>query len=401
MSSMALLFVTVPLITALIGWITNWAAVKMIFYPQKFRGIGPIGWQGILPRNATGFALDVAQTLTEKLVSPRELAKRLDPAEMEKLLEDSLESESDEIVRDAAERLQRGAWDQLPAPTRAMIVGQVRQETKQVARDIFDRLQGISDELLDLRALVVSELSGRNTGKLVRLFQEIGARELRFIEYYGGVFGFFIGLGQVAAWSWLQVWWIMPIVGVIVGLVTNYLAIQMIFRPLERTRYLGVPYQGMFPKRQLEISKDYARITADEVLTAKNLIRLVAEGEAGERIAEVVVTTISERLVEISAKAQALVPVEITPAMIDEVKAVVVERLQRSIPDFQPQLEEYLDRKLDIGTTIETKLSRLSKHEFERILRGLFEKDEFMLIVIGGVLGGAVGCLQALLVVTL
>lgn len=399
MSSIALLFVTVPVVTALIGWVTNWAAVKMIFYPQQFLGIGPVGWQGILPRRATGFAVDVAKTLTEKLVSPRELAERLDPAEMEKLLEDSLESQSDEIVRDVAERLQPGAWDQLPAPTRAMIVAQVQHETKQIARQIFDRLQGISDELLDLRALIVSELSGRNTSKLVRLFQEIGARELKFIEYYGGVFGFIIGLAQVAAWSWLQVWWLMPIAGVVVGLVTNYLAIQMIFRPLERTRYLGVPYQGMFPKRQLEISKDYARITADEVLTARNLIRLVTQGEAGERIAALVVTTISERLVEISARAQALVPIEITPAMIEEVKAMVVERLQQSIPDIQPQFEEYLDRKLDVATTIETKLSQLSKPEFERILRGLFEEDEIILVVIGGVLGGAVGCLQALLVV--
>ena len=79
----------------------------------------------------------------------------------------------------------------------------------------------------------------------------------------------------------------------------------------------------------------------------------------------------------------------------------MVDRLQQAIPDIQPQLEEYLDRTLDVGNTIESKLAALSKPEFERILRGLFEKDEVILIVIGGVLGGAVGCLQALLVLAL
>mgnify|MGYP001581192326 CR=1 FL=1 len=39
--------------------------------------------------------------------------------------------------------------------------------------------------------------------------------------------------------------------GAIDGLVNNYLAIEMIFRPLEKKRYLGIfPYQGLFPARQ-------------------------------------------------------------------------------------------------------------------------------------------------------
>lgn len=398
MSSVVLLFLTVPVITATIGWLTNWAAVKMIFNPREFRGIGPLGWQGILPRNAASFASGVADTITGKLISTRELAERLDAEDMEKLFEDSLEHEAEPIIREVGERLAPGAWDQLPEPTRQMVVGQVRGETKNIARDIFDRLQGISDELLDLRELVVKELSGKNTDKLVRLFQEIGSRELKFIEYYGGVFGFLIGMMQVAAWSWLQMWWLMPIVGVIVGLVTNWLAIQMIFRPLEPRRYLFVKYQGMFPKRQVQIAGDYARMTADEVLTPKNLIRLVSQGEAGRRIADVVVASMTERLDELRSKAQALVPVEITPEMLEEIRGIVVARLLQRIPEMQPQLEAYLERKLDIANTIESKLAVVPKTEFERLLRGVFEEDEIILIAIGGFLGGLVGGLQAALV---
>ena len=73
-------------------------------------------------------------------------------------------------------------------------------------------------------------------------------------------FYFYLSLGGVSG-------------GVLVGLVTNWLAIQMIFRPMEPRRYLGVfHYQGMFPKRQKEISADYGRITANEILTPRNLI---------------------------------------------------------------------------------------------------------------------------------
>jgi uncharacterized membrane protein YheB (UPF0754 family) len=205
-------------------------------------------------------------------------------------------------------------------------------------------------------------------------------------------------LVQAAVWSVAQLWWLAPIVGTVVGLVTNYLAIQMIFRPHEEHRYLGfVRYQGLFPKRQAEIAADYGRLAAEEILTPQNLIRLVTEREAGLRIARLITETVSGHIDEQRAKLQKMVPLPITDAQAGEVKTVVVDHLARALPEAQPRLEAYLERKLDIASTLETKLARLSKPQFERILRGVFEQDEIILVVIGGVLGGLVGVLQSVL----
>lgn len=48
-------YLLIPCVAALVGWVTNWMAVQMIFYPIKFRGIpiyqrpeipfGLLGWQ--------------------------------------------------------------------------------------------------------------------------------------------------------------------------------------------------------------------------------------------------------------------------------------------------------------------------------------------------------------------
>src|SRR5690606_27397618 len=90
-----------------------------------------------------------------------------------------------------------------------------------------------ADALIDMDRLVVEELSGPNADRLARVAQEVGRKELRFIELYGGVFGFLVGLVQAAVYGAFSQWWTMPIVGVLVGLGTNWLAIRMIFRPLE------------------------------------------------------------------------------------------------------------------------------------------------------------------------
>ena len=50
---------------------------------------------------------------------------------------------------------------------------------------------------------------------------------------------------------------------------------------------------------------------------------------------------------------------------------------------------------------IEERLGALEKEQFERMLRGIFEEDEWILIVVGGALGASIGVLQGLAVLGL
>lgn len=392
----------VPLVTAFIGYITNWAGVKMIFQPEEFVGIRiggvKLGWQGVLPSKADIFARDVAGNVGE-VISPAELVERLDVAEMEELFGGRLDAELPEVVRDVAEMLAPGVWDEMVPAAQRMVIDQIRTEGRQVAQDVFEDLQGISHELLDLQALVYDLLSGPNVKRLTRLFQEIGGKELRTIVNLGFWFGLVIGIFQAATFSIFDQWWLMPIVGGIVGLGTNWLALKMIFRPIEPTRYLGlVTYQGMFPSRQDEIAADYGAITAREILTPANIIRLLTEGEAGTRIAQVVLARVGERVEAARPMVEMLTQTQVSDQQLAEVKAMVVTRVSRSIPDLQPEVEAYLERRLQVAELIEGKLTAMPKLEFERLLRGIFEQDEWILIAIGGALGAAVGVLQGFLV---
>jgi len=398
MVDLLLLLLIIPLITALIGWFTNYVAVKMIFSPRHFVGVGPLGWQGILPRHATRFAGGVADTITEHLISPREIAERLDPADMEERFSSILDEELPDICRLAAESMQAGVWDSLPDPAKQMIVTQVRQECREISNQLFGELSGLSNELLPLKSLIEDKLSGDNVGNLVTLFQGAGKKEFKFIEIYGGVFGLLIGFVQAGLWSFLQIWWLMPIVGVIVGLVTNWLAIQMIFRPLEPTKYMGfITYQGMFPKRQNEISADYGRLVSRDVLSIRNLFRLLTDGEAGARIAAVVATNVESRIDERLKTLGQMIAPQADGSIHEQVKHVVIQRLVERAPQYQPEMESYLEKRLDIENTLKVRLSQLPKAAFERVLRGVFEEDEMTLILCGGFLGGLVGVLQAVL----
>lgn len=55
-------YVLLPFIAAAVGWMTNWIAIKMAFYPLKYIGRFPFGWQGVVPTNTRKFATGIVDT---------------------------------------------------------------------------------------------------------------------------------------------------------------------------------------------------------------------------------------------------------------------------------------------------------------------------------------------------
>jgi uncharacterized membrane protein YheB (UPF0754 family) len=385
-----------PILTSFVGWITNWCAVRMIFWPQHFVGVGRFGWQGIVYRHNRKFAKATADLATESLLTPKDITDRLDPDELADRFEGAFDAESRTILRECWEVVRPGLWDSIPEVLQDVIVGQVRRDGKRALREVYQRFRSSSDDLIDLHALAMDALTRDDGRNMARLVQEFGAKELHFIIIYGAVFGALIGLVEAAFWVFFQVSWLLPVLGGLVGAGTNWLAIQMIFRPYEPTRYLGlVTYQGLFPARQEEIARDYASVTAREVVTAHNLIGMLTHGEGAQRLAEIVSDSVKEHFDAAVARFRGPLPLILLGPLLEKIRETIVEQVLVALPHLQPEFEAYLDQKLDVEAIIHERMSGLSKPEFEGILRGVFEEDEWILIAIGGVLGAAIGVGQA------
>jgi uncharacterized membrane protein YheB (UPF0754 family) len=392
------LLISVPSVSAFIGWLTNWQAVKMIFWPERRFGWGIWSWQGIIFHHADKFAANLGRLAENHLLSAAELVSTLDPDAVEAMISAPLASRTPAWVEQAADIVRPGVWATLPAPMRALVVAQVQAKSQAMAKELMGEMAPLLAAELKIEEIVRRQLSGVNVRRLSRLTQEIGHREFRFIEWSGGVFGWVIGMAQLAVWSAMQLWWMMPIFGIAVGLVTNWLALQMIFRPFHRTRYLGIPYQGLFPKRQAEISRDYGRTTAAEVITPSTLIDSLLQPPQRDRLVQLFEHRLGERLDREWLAARSLVPFPVSEAQLAQVKALLSGQLVAMAAELRSTIEGVLGEKLQIRKTVEERLAALSKPEFERLLRGVFQEDERTLIVVGGVLGGLVGALQAVLV---
>ena len=75
------LIILLPLVGAIIGWCTNWLAVKMIFRPRKPIGLPGIRLMGLLPRRREELAENVARTVEKELLSVQGICQSLESRE--------------------------------------------------------------------------------------------------------------------------------------------------------------------------------------------------------------------------------------------------------------------------------------------------------------------------------
>jgi uncharacterized membrane protein YheB (UPF0754 family) len=405
MNSFWQILIFLPTVGAIIGYVCKWCAIKMLFAPAQFRGIGPIGWQGVVPKRAGKFANGVADTVEETGVKVDAMLAKISDADVLSELDKLVGKEGAATIKAAANALRPGALDALPAPVLAQLQMQIAQATRRVAAVVVADVRTQLPSLIDVRAAVVEKLSGPNANRLTRLFQTVGARELKVVIYYGAVLGFIIGLLEVGFYAALERWWLLPIVGAIDGLVNNWLAIQMIFRPLVKKRYLGVfPFQGLFPARQDEISRDYAAMLSNEVLTIRTfLARVPVEQQQAllHRVGAIIERELEPTVKMMEPMLGAMLGMPIDDTAKAKMRSAVVTHVMSIAPAHLPALEGFINSKLAVAQTLETTLAAMPKDRFERVLRGIFEEDEWILVALGGVLGGAIGLLQGLLILAL
>src|SRR5438270_648952 len=112
-----------PLVAALVGYVTKLLAVEMIFRPIEFRGIKPwFGWQGMVPRRAAKMAGIAVDSVMAGLLKPEELFERLDPDELYNQVEVPLSESIDEITEAVMREFNPGIWEVMPNIARRQLV---------------------------------------------------------------------------------------------------------------------------------------------------------------------------------------------------------------------------------------------------------------------------------------
>jgi uncharacterized membrane protein YheB (UPF0754 family) len=395
------IYASMPLIAAVIGYVTKLVAVEMMFRPLKFRGIPPVlGWQGVIPRFAPRMARIATDLMLARLLTTRELFDRIDGKELATRLDEPMRRTIDEMTREVMATHQPLVWESMPEVGRRAIIWTVqRQAPKMVARLVED-LKRDPDSVIDLRAVAIDALV-RDPSMLVRLVRRIGRNEFAFIIRVGAPFGFFLGCMQALAWALTHNVWVVPTFGAFTGFFTDWLALQLVFRPIKPRRFLRFfSWQGMFHRRRVEVTKDYAEVLGEEILAPANLIDAMLTGPQADRLLALVAREVDLALSAQVGPAKPLLVLAVGGRKYQEMREHIVTSAMTRMRGSLDDLGEYALETLDVRGTVVTKMSMMTDDEYEGLLRPAFKQDEWKLISVGAVLGFLIGEIQVHLLLT-
>jgi len=387
-------YASIPLVAAIVGWATNWVAIEMTFWPLEWRGLRPIfGWQGIIPSKAEKMATIFVDKTMIRLGTLSEVFQRMDPDVIADHVVRALEPRIDELTDEVMRRSNVVLWENLPEMVRATVCQRVREELPQLVRNLLHDIDRQVEQLVDMKELVVGRLvEDRNL--LNRLFLECGDAEFRFIVRSGFWFGGLFGLVQLTVWVLYPAAWVLPAFGLFVGLATNWIALNVIFRPLEPKKLGPWTVQGLFLRRQREVADVWCSIVTRDVLTLRELVAAMLGGRRADRTRALIrkhIKLVVDRSVgPLRGLAQAAVGLRGFAGLKSSVGDAAVEV---AIEPFRDR-EFVLGRAEAVATELRERMTQLPPQEFQDLLRPCFQEDELKLVLLGGGLGLLAGLAQ-------
>ena len=188
-----LLFLAV--IGALIGWLTNVIAIKLLFRPMNPIGITgtPFVIQGLIPKRKAEIAKSIGEVISEELISMEAIVDQV-----------IVDMDKKQIVDMIKEKILLVANEKMPAIIPSMFKGLILQNIdtmitengEPIVVELGEKLSHMAITSIDISKMVEDKINAYDFIKIEEMTLKIASTELKSIEILGGVLGFLIGLLQ-------------------------------------------------------------------------------------------------------------------------------------------------------------------------------------------------------------
>lgn len=187
--------ISIPIISALIGYLTNVIAIKLLFWPQRPIKLGLFELYGLLPKRKAELARSIGQVVEEQLLSLDDLFDHIDTPEMREHLTAHLVAVLKDRLRHTLPRLLPDRIYRLIEDNLEKIV---RQEAGNLIRTAVKEGRDYITGQIAVSKIVEDKVNDFDLNELENLIRRVSSTELRFIEALGGILGLIIGFVQVA-----------------------------------------------------------------------------------------------------------------------------------------------------------------------------------------------------------
>ena len=189
----------------------------------------------------------------------------------------------------------------------------------------------------------------------------------------------------------------LPLIGALIGWLTNYIAIKMLFHPRKEVRLFFIPVQGVFPKRQKALARKLGQIVSEELVSAQDVTAHLKEKATSEAVLSHIALKLEEGISKRLPGAFPILAMLKSSDMADKIKNMLLDQMGGLNEELIDKLSSELEEELDVQRIVEEKVSAFSSDKLEKILFSIMRREFKFIEMVGAVLGFLIGVVQILL----
>lgn len=194
-----------------------------------------------------------------------------------------------------------------------------------------------------------------------------------------------------------EIHWILfllPFIAALIGWMTNYIAVKMLFHPKEPKKFIGITFQGVFPKRQHALAEKLGKLVADELFSISDVSAKIKEfatsDEAMNEVGKRIEMTIRNKLVQ----AFPMLAMFLSDEMVEKVTGLFKNELKDFLSATSQGMGEKLEENLNVKEMVKERVNAFSSEKLEELLNQLMKKEFKFIELVGAILGFFIGCIQ-------
>lgn len=185
-----IIIILIPLISAFIGWLTNYLAIKSLFRPIKKRKFLFFEFFGLIPKRQKILSKNIAEIIENYLFSQKDILELIEKPE-------NLKKIKSKLIPILEEKILEKIPDMFKTIATPILKNILDSQIDSILKKLIEELSNNLFENIKIKNIVYNKLINYKVENLEKIIYKIADKELKHIEYLGALIGFLVGIFQI------------------------------------------------------------------------------------------------------------------------------------------------------------------------------------------------------------
>ena len=187
----------------------------------------------------------------------------------------------------------------------------------------------------------------------------------------------------------LTTWIAVPLLGGVIGYVTNRIAVKMIFRPIRPVNILGLKVQGLIGRRQGDLAKSIGDVVGDHLVQHEDIVQGFGNVDLESMLGEVIEKGLAPKVEQL--RNLPLIGGFLTPERIDDLRGAIIQGILDHKDLILERLEQAVEAGIDVQKMVREKVEAFPVERLEKLVLKVASRELRAIEILGGLLGVLIG----------